>query len=77
LTSGVAAIASSYQTAYALSSSGSMRAWGYNGDGAVGDGTTVDRNSPQTVVLPAGGLIHRLGADSSTGATTMVVLKSG
>ncbi|MEU8545366.1 Ig-like domain repeat protein, partial [Streptomyces sp. NPDC048717] len=51
----------------ALTSAGSVYAWGLNGSGQVGDGTTTDRHSP-VQILPAGpgvaaltaGAIHSL-----------------
>lgn len=36
-------------TAYALMTDGTVRAWGYNGNGQLGDGTTADRNIPVRV----------------------------
>ncbi len=35
--------------AYAILADGSVRAWGYNGSGQLGDGTTMDRSAPVTV----------------------------
>ncbi|MBO3735699.1 RCC1 domain-containing protein [Glycomyces niveus] len=37
----------------ALTSSGELLAWGYNGGGQIGDGTTTTRTSPVSVHLPA------------------------
>lgn len=47
--SGVTAIAStasSYTSVLALLNDGTLRAWGYNGFGQLGDGTTTDRPTP-------------------------------
>jgi len=38
----------------ALTSTGQAYAWGFNGDGALGDGTTTDRTRPVAVSMPAG-----------------------
>ena len=59
----------------ALTSTGAVYAWGFNGNGRLGDGTTTQRDSPVPVGLPAGvtatavsaGLSHSL-APTSTGA---------
>ncbi len=45
---------------------GTVRAWGWNGFGQLGDGTTVDRHSPIRSGLSAanetaGGATHTLG----------------
>ena len=46
-------IAAGYDTAYARASNGEAYAWGYNGDGELGDGSTEVRVTPQRVSLPA------------------------
>ena len=43
-----------YTTAYALTAEGKLYAWGYNGDGQLGDGGTAQANIP---VLRAGGTL--------------------
>ena len=50
LSSGVIAIGTAHDTACALMSSGGAKCWGYNVDGAVGDGTQLDRHTPTDVV---------------------------
>ena len=48
-------IAGGDQTAYAIGSDGHLYAWGGNGDGSLGNGTTgSDQTTPVTVSLPAG-----------------------
>ena len=51
---------------------GNLKCWGYNGDGELGDGTTVNKNSPQTVPGYASGAVgvglgifHGCGIDSA------------
>ena len=44
----------------AVMNDGTMIAWGKNGSGQVGDGTTVDRTSPVTVSFPGGGSAPRI-----------------
>ncbi len=59
----------------AVTSTGAVYAWGWNGDGQLGDGTITDRTSPVLVGLPggvvatavSGGYYHSL-ALTSTGA---------
>ena len=49
LTSGVSQIIARSYTACALLTSGSVKCWGYNSDGQIGDGTTTDRYAPKQV----------------------------
>ena len=53
LTTPVVSFATGGYHALALLEDGTLRGWGYNGSGAVGDGTTENRSSP---VLVSGGL---------------------
>ncbi len=46
---GVVAIAAGYHHSIAVKSDGTVRAWGINQYGNLGDGTTTQRNSPVTV----------------------------
>lgn len=48
------AIAAGGYFALALLQDGTVKAWGYNSAGQLGDGTTVTRTMPVTVVIPAG-----------------------
>lgn len=56
LTGGAKAIASGWRHSCAMTSVGGVQCWGNNHDGQVGDGTEVDRKSPQDVV----GLLTRV-----------------
>lgn len=54
----------------AVAADGKAWAWGWNGFGQLGDGTTVERHAPVRVAVPglvatAGGLFHSLGVDAS------------
>jgi alpha-tubulin suppressor-like RCC1 family protein len=55
LSSGVTAIAAGGGHACAVTSGGGVKCWGYNGDGALGDGTTNNRIFPMDVRGIAGG----------------------
>lgn len=50
LASGVASITAGWNSTCAVTTAGAAKCWGYNGKGAVGDGTNVDRWVPTDVV---------------------------
>jgi alpha-tubulin suppressor-like RCC1 family protein len=50
----VTAIAAGSWHGLAVTSTGSVLAWGYNGDGELGDGTKTNSDVPVTVKLPSG-----------------------
>jgi len=50
----VTAVAASWYSAMTLKADGTIWMWGYNGDGQLGDGTTVDRSSPVQVSTASG-----------------------
>lgn len=73
LASGVAAISAGQWHTCALLLDGSMRCWGYNADGRLGDGTYTDRLVPAVVSGIAGG-VSRIYA---LPANTCVVMTNG
>lgn len=46
---GVASLSATFSATYALLTDGTVRAWGENSDGALGDGTTINRDAPVKV----------------------------
>ncbi|ABP53646.1 Ig-like domain repeat protein [Salinispora tropica] len=50
----VTAIAAGRLHSLAVTSVGAALAWGYNGTGQLGDGTTINRSTPVSVALPLG-----------------------
>ena len=73
---GITAIAAGAEHSLALRSDGTVRAWGYNGDGQLGDNTTTDRHVPVEVV-GAGGSGHLTGIIAvAAGYAHSVALKS-
>lgn len=70
LASGVTSVDAGADHTCALNSAGGAICWGYNGDGAVGDGTNVTRSAPVAVSGLAGGVSSiSAGADHSCAAT--------
>lgn len=49
LTSGVTQVVAGQVHTCALLTTGDVKCWGYNGDGEIGDGTTLKKNSPTAV----------------------------
>ena len=68
LSSGVRAVAAGGYHTLAITAAGTVAAWGWNGYGQLGDGTTTQRNVPIRVAGPltalsiAGGAYHSLSA---------------
>jgi alpha-tubulin suppressor-like RCC1 family protein len=58
----VTAVAEGYESSYALTSDGTVWAWGGNGSGQLGDETTVDRHAAVQVHLPAGSDVTAVAA---------------
>jgi alpha-tubulin suppressor-like RCC1 family protein len=71
LTSGVTAIAAGNQNSLAIQN-GAVFAWGYNGDGELGDGTTTSRNAPVAISSLSSGVTA-----ISAGAAGSVAIKNG
>lgn len=68
----VASISAGYGTAYAVLADGTVRAWGYNPNGQVGNGTTTVTRSPAQVVG-----LTRVAAVTSNGFSTYAQLTDG
>ena len=52
-------------SSFAILSDGTAKAWGSNGGGRLGDGTTTDRPSPVAISLPNGKQFARISSSSS------------
>ncbi|MCJ1707581.1 RCC1 domain-containing protein [Microbacterium sp. VKM Ac-2923] len=76
LTSGVTEIAAGAASAHALVTDGSVRSWGYNYYGQLGDGTKNDSSIPVTMALPAGRTVRRLNSSSASMTATVVMSTS-
>jgi alpha-tubulin suppressor-like RCC1 family protein len=73
LASEVGAISAGFQHACALTVSGGVKCWGHNYSGQLGDGTSIDRQSPVNVV----GLASGVSVISSGGLHTCALLTNG
>jgi molybdopterin-binding protein len=69
----ITAIATGDDFGLALTSQGTVLAWGYNGDGELGNGTTTDSYSPIPMDLPAGSHVTAVAA----GGRQSLALTSG
>ncbi len=58
----ITAVAEGYLHSLALTSTGQVLAWGYNGDGELGNGTNTSSNVPVSVSLPQGTTITAVAA---------------
>jgi alpha-tubulin suppressor-like RCC1 family protein len=66
----VKAIAGEGYDGLALTSTGKVLAWGFNGDGELGDGNTTNSSIPVAVSLPAGTTVTGLGSELLGGLAT-------
>jgi alpha-tubulin suppressor-like RCC1 family protein len=63
--SGATSIERGCSTSFAVLANGTAMAWGSNGGGRLGDGTTTDRSTPVAISLPAGKSIKEISTSSS------------
>jgi alpha-tubulin suppressor-like RCC1 family protein len=70
----VTAIAAGGYSSYALTSTGQLLAWGYNGDGELGNGSTTDSDVPVPVSVPVGTTVTAISAGYDFG---MVLTSAG
>jgi alpha-tubulin suppressor-like RCC1 family protein len=73
LTNGVKAITAGWRHSCAITSMGGIQCWGNNHDGQIGDGSELDRRTPQDVV----GLLTRVTAIAAGERHTCAVTTAG
>ena len=59
--SGVVAVAAGQQHSVALKADGTLRAWGFNGFGQLGDSTGINEPTPAAVLTAPGGALFNAG----------------
>jgi hypothetical protein len=75
LPSGVTpeAVSGNYYVGYAIGSDGNLYAWGGNGSGDLGDGTTTNSSTPVLVSLPPGSTPQKLGSEPGSASGYVIV----
>jgi alpha-tubulin suppressor-like RCC1 family protein len=74
----VVAVSAGYEHSLALLSDGTVRAWGYNGEGTLGDNTIDNRSSPVQVVGSGGvGILNNVVAVSAGTLHSLALLSDG
>lgn len=71
LTSGVTRVSIGYRHTCAVTSAGSLKCWGDNGVGTLGDGTTINRATPVTAIGLTG-VVDVAASSSHTCAVTIL-----
>jgi alpha-tubulin suppressor-like RCC1 family protein len=77
LPSGVVSLVSSWQGSGALLSDGSYYDWGFNKEGQMGDGTTLDALVPVRVALPGRVVQVWQGGSNARNGQTLALLAKG
>jgi alpha-tubulin suppressor-like RCC1 family protein len=69
----VAAISASCANSYALTRNGRVLAWGYDGQGQLGNGSSVNSDTPLRVHLPSGWRASAIGSGPVAGHALAIV----
>ncbi len=72
----VTAVAAGCEHSLALTATGQVLAWGYNGQGELGDGTTTNSDLPVGVALQVGLVAIAVAAGPETNHSLAIVHKA-